>query len=111
MRCDTQVFFVTDGSREMVTDPGSADYGSYRQMAAREAARLADVTDTKTETQRLVYGQIREGSRTVRLNSHYREPFDHIRIVDRDTGASRLFDVDAFRHLRHRSVFICHEVK
>ena len=111
MRCDTQIYFVTDGEREMITDPQSADYGGYADLETTEVGMLADVTDTKTSTQQLVYGKLREGSRTVRLNRQYVAPFHHIRIVDRGTGASKLFDVDAFRHLRHRSVFICHEKK
>lgn len=111
MRCDTQIYFVTDGIREMVADPQDENYGGYSEGTATETGRMADVTDTKTSTQQLVYGKLREGSVTVRLNGHHLEPFDHIRIVDRITGTSKLFDVDAFRHLRQRSVFICHEVK
>ena len=110
MRCDTQIYFITDGERTLITDHNDPDYGGYAKATPVEAGMLADVTDTKTETQQLVYGKLREGSVTVRLNGHYLEPFDHIRIVNRETGVSKLFDVDAFRHLRHRSVFICHEV-
>lgn len=103
MRCDTQIYFVTDGMRELVTDPASENYGGYTESAATAVGRLADVTDTQATTQQLVYGKLREGSVTVRLNGHHLEPFDHIRI------GSVLYDVDAKRHLRHRSVFICHE--
>lgn len=103
MRCDTQIYFVTDGGRELVTDPASENYGGYTESAATAVGRLADVTDTQATTQQLVYGKLREGSVTVRLNGHHLEPFDHIRI------GSVLYDVDAKRHLRHRSVFICHE--
>lgn len=109
MRCDTQIYFVTDGIREMVADPQDENYGGYSEGTATETGRMADVTDTQASTQQLVYGKIQEASRTVRLNGQYLEPFDHIRIVDRETGESRLYDVDAKRHLRHRSVFICHE--
>ena len=109
MRCDTQIYFVTDGAQELVTDPNSEAYGSYVTGKPKEVDRMADVTDTQTSTQQLVYGKLREGSVTVRLNGHHLEPFDHIRIIDRNTGVSKLFDVDAFRHLRQRSVFICHE--
>lgn len=103
MRCDTQIYFVTDGMRELVTDPASENYGGYTTGATTAVGRLADVTDTQATTQQLVYGKLREGSVTVRLNGHHLEPFDHIRI------GSVLYDVDAKRHLRHRSVFICHE--
>ena len=103
MRCDTQIYFVTDGAQGLVTDPNSEAYGSYVTGKPKEVDRMADVTDTQTSTQQLVYGKLQEASRTVRLNGQYLEPFDHIRI------GSVLYDVDAKRHLRHRSVFICHE--
>lgn len=110
MRCDTKIYFVTDGARTLVTDNGAANYGDYTVGKPTEVERMADVTDTQTKTQMLVYGAIKEGSKTVRLNEQYLEPFDHIRIVDRDTGGSALYDVDAKRILRRRSTFICHEV-
>lgn len=110
MRCDTQIYFVTDGERILDTDPTSEGYGSYTDEETTEVSKYADVTDTQTQTQMLIYGALKEGSRTVRLNEQYRDAFDHIRIVDRDTGDSALYDVDASRHLRHRSTFICHEV-
>lgn len=110
MRCDTQIYFVTDGKKTMVTDPESPIYGDYTVSEASEAGCMADVTDTQEHTQQIVYGCLREGSRTVRINRQYHAPFDHIRIVDRDTGRSALYDVDAKRILRRRSTFICHEV-
>lgn len=110
MRCDTKVYFVTDGKRTLVTDPAESNYGNYVMEDPVEVERIADVTDTQTNTQQIIYGSLREGSRTVRLNEPYREPFDHIRIVDRDTGESALYDVDSKRILRRRSTFICHEV-
>ena len=110
MRCDTKIYFVTDGEKEMVTENGAANYGDYETGEPTEVERIADVTDTQTRTQMIVYGALREGSKTVRLNEQYHAPFDHIRIVDRDTGESALYDVDSRRILRRRSTFICHEV-
>lgn len=110
MRCDTEISFVTDGERVLDTDPTSEGYGGYVDGGETAVAMMADVTDTQTQTQQLLYGELREGSKTVRLNQQYRDSFDHIRITDRDTGESALYDVDASRHLRHRSTFVCHEV-
>lgn len=110
MRCDTKVYFVTDGEKTLVDDHNAENYGDYETGSSTEVGRMADVTDTQTKTQQIVYGSLREGSRTVRLNEQYHESFDHIRIVDRDTGRSALYDVDAKRILRRRSTFICHEV-
>ena len=110
MRCDTKVYFVTDGEKVLVSDPAAGNFGEYVSGDPEEEERIADVTDTQTKTQQIVYGALREGSKTVRLNEPYRKPFDHIRIVDRDTGESALYDVDTKRVLRRRSTFICHEV-
>lgn len=110
MRCDTKVYFVTDGEKTLADDHNAENFGDYVTAEPAEVGRVADVTDTQTKTQMLVYGAIREGSKTVRLNEQYLEPFDHIRIVDRDTGGSAIYDVDAKRILRRRSTFICHEV-
>lgn len=110
MRCDTKIYFVTDGEKTLVDTPDAPDYGEYITGTAQGVERTADVTDTSTKTQMLLYGAVREGSKTVRLNEQYREPFDHIRILDRDTGEAALYDVDSKRILRHRSTFVCHEV-
>lgn len=110
MRCDTKVYFVTDEEKTLVDNPEAENYGDYEADDPVEVGRYADVTDTQTRIQQLVYGALREGSKTVRLNEQYHKPFDHIRIVDRDTGRSALYDVDAKRILRRRSTFICHEV-
>lgn len=110
MRCDTKIYFVTDAQKELVTNPAAANYGEYEAGEPVEIERYADVTDTQTQMQQVVYGSLREGSRTVRLNEQYHAPFDHIRIVDRDTGRLALYDVDAKRVLRRRTTFVCHEV-
>ncbi len=110
MRCDTQIYFVTDAEKTLVTDPTSESYGEYTSGLPAEVGRLADVTDTQAMTQQILYGAVREGTRTIRLNEPYTAAFDHIRVVDRATGDSVLMDVDAKRILRRRSTFICHEV-
>lgn len=110
MRCDTKIYFVSDAEKTLIDTPGAENYGEYEAGKAKEVEKYADVTDTQTKTQQVVYGMLREGSRTVRLNEAYTEAFDHIRIEDRETGRSALYDVDAKRIMRHRSTFICHEV-
>ena len=78
MRYDTPVYFqrVTSGAY----DPETGDYG---EDTVAETLRYASVTDTRTETKRLVYGEIREGSLTVQLQQPYAEPFDRIRIGEK----------------------------
>lgn len=110
MRCDTKITFVTDGVKTLVTDPASSSYGDYITTDPVLVERWADVTDTQAKTQQFMYGALREGSKTIRLNEAYRAAFDHIRVTDRATGAVTLYDVDAKRVLRHRTTFLCHEV-
>lgn len=75
MRYDTPIFFQR-------TQPGEYDYktGNYAEDTIVEVKRYASVTDTSTNTLLLVYGAVKQGSRTIRLQRAYTEPFDYIRI-------------------------------
>nr|DAF28441.1 MAG TPA: ASCH domain protein [Caudoviricetes sp.]DAJ14583.1 MAG TPA: ASCH domain protein [Siphoviridae sp. ctdzB12] len=53
----------------------------------------------------LVYGAIKQGSKTVRLQMHYKKPFDLIRI------GNVLYRVDFERKLRTKHVFVVSEVQ
>nr|DAE07512.1 MAG TPA: hypothetical protein [Siphoviridae sp. ct0zh2]DAZ22451.1 MAG TPA: hypothetical protein [Caudoviricetes sp.] len=53
----------------------------------------------------LVYGSIKQGSKTVRLQTQYRKPFDRIRIGE------ILYRVDFERKLRTKHVFVVSEVQ
>lgn len=100
MRCDTEVFFqsITTGEYDEST-------GDYKDDTISEEKRRASVTDTGTDTMNLVYGSIKQGSKTVRLQTQYRKPFDRIRIDD------TLYRVDFERKLRTKHVFVVSEVQ
>lgn len=100
MRGDTEVFFqsITPGEYDKAT-------GDYKEDTVREEKRHASVTDTGTETMNLVYGSIKQGSKTVRLQTHYKKPFDRIRI------GNALYRVDFERKLRTKHVFVVSEVQ
>lgn len=100
MRRDTEVFFqsIVPGEYDEAT-------GDYRDDTVSEEKRHASVTDTGTETMNLVYGSIKQGSKTVRLQTHYKKPFDRIRIGD------TLYKVDFERKLRTKHVFVVSEVQ
>nr|DAH96368.1 MAG TPA: hypothetical protein [Caudoviricetes sp.]DAW06302.1 MAG TPA: hypothetical protein [Caudoviricetes sp.]DAZ08520.1 MAG TPA: hypothetical protein [Caudoviricetes sp.] len=53
----------------------------------------------------LVYGAIKQGSKTVRLQMHYKKTFDRIRI------GNTLYRVDFERKLRAKHVFVISEVQ
>lgn len=100
MRFDTQVYFqaVTKGEYNAKT-------GDYATSEVKECEKWADVTFTDVKMLPLIYGGVREGSLTVRLQRPYTEPFSRIRIGE------KLYKVDSEIPLRNKSVFIVSEVQ
>ena len=100
MRFDTPIYFqrVTKGEY-------NPDTGNYAEDSVTEDCIHADATESRTETLKLVYGEIRQGCYTVRLQNIYRKPFDRIRIGD------KLYRVDFSRKLRTKQIFVVSEVQ
>lgn len=100
MRFDTPVFFQKIKFGEY--DPST---GNYDQDTITEVKLYASVTNSSVDTLNLIYGEIRQGSYVVRLQNHYSEPFDRIRI------GRRTYRVDFSRLLRNKHVFVVSEVQ
>lgn len=100
MRCDTEVFL-----QSVMTGEYNEYTGDYGDDIIYEEKRHASVTDTGTDTMNLVYGAIKQGSKTVRLQMHYKKTFDRIRI------GNALYRVDFERKLRTKHVFVVSEVQ
>ena len=100
MRFDTPVYFqrITKGEYDAST-------GNYSDDIVEETLRYADVTDTGTQSLMLIYGTIKQGSLTVRLQNHYHEPFDRLRI------GSAFYKVDSSKRLRMKHILIVSEVQ
>lgn len=100
MRFDTPVYFqrITKGAYNAVT-------GDYDADTITEEKRYASVTNSGDETLRLVYGELKQGSLTVRLLNHYSKPFARLRIGD------KLYAVDLSRKLRTKHNFVVSEVQ
>ena len=100
MRFDTPVYFqkVTKGKYDAST-------GNYSDDIIEETLRYADVTDTGTQSLMLIYGTIKQGSLTVRLQNNYNEPFDRLRI------GSAFYKVDSSKKLRMKHILIVSEVQ
>lgn len=100
MRFDTPIYFqkITPGDYNKTT-------GDYGPDTVEETKRYASVTDTGTDTLMLVYGGLKQGSKTVRLQSRYSAPFDKIRI------GNKTYKVDKSRVLRTKQTFIVSEVQ
>lgn len=99
MRFETPVYFQTIRSEYI------ASSGNYGLSTVTEDVRYASVTCSNTETLNLVYGEIKQGSLTIRLQSHYDKPFDRIRIGD------KFYRVDLSRTLRTKQTFVVSEVQ
>ena len=97
MRYNKPVYFQTVKSGEL--NPTTHNYESD---TISEVKRYADVTDAGTETMNLIYGTIKQGVKTIRLQQPYKEPFDNIRI------GNKQYRVDFSRHLK---VFVISEVQ
>lgn len=100
MRCDTPVYFqkCQHGEYDPVT-------GNYAEGTVAEEKRYADVTDARVETLNLVYGEIKQGSKVIRLQRPYGKSFDRIRIGE------KAYKVDFSRNLRSKQTFIVSEVQ
>ena len=100
MRCDKPVFF-----QKIKPGEYDASTGDYGEDIIEEEQRLASVTDAGIDTLHLVYGEIRQGVKVVRLQSHYTDPFDQVKID------GTVYKVDRARKLRTKHILICSEVQ
>lgn len=100
MRFDTPIYFERIQAGEY-----DASTGNYGEDTKTEEERLAAVTDSSTETMTLVYGSLKQGSKTIRLQNHYTKPFDSIRIGEKH------YRVDRERKLRVKHIFVVSEVQ
>ncbi len=100
MRFDTPIYFER-------IQPGEYDAstGNYGENTVAEEKRNAAVTDTGTQTMTLVYGALKQGSKTIRLQNHYTQPFNRIRIGETH------YKVDRERKLRVKHIFVVSEVQ
>ena len=100
MRFDTPIYFqrVESGSY-------NADTGDYDEDKITERKAYASVNDTGVTTMNVVYGSIKQGSVTARIQGRYAEPFDYIRI-----GEKR-YRVDSRKTLTKIQAFILSEVQ
>ena len=100
MRYDTPVYFqkITPGEY----DP---DTGDTAEDTIEEIERFASVYGTGAEMLNLVYGQIRQDSLTIQLQTQYKAPFDRIRVGD------TVYKVDTMQNLRVKQYFVVSEVQ
>lgn len=100
MRYDTPVYFqhIVPGTYDPAT-------GNYGEDIITETLVYASVMDTRTETKKLIYGDIREGSLTIHIQNHFPDTFSRIRIGD------KVYRIDFRRNPRVKESFIVSEVQ
>ena len=99
MRFDTAIYF------QRIKTEYDASTGNHVETVVSEVKRFASVTTAGAETLNLIYGEVKQGSFVVRLQNHYTEPFDRIRI------GNKLYRADTEKRLRCKQVFIVSEVQ
>ena len=77
MRYATPIYFQHYGKPEY--NPATGD---YEQSPPVEHKRYASVTDSGIEVMKLVYGDIKQGSKVIRIQRPYTGAYDSIRIGD-----------------------------
>ena len=98
MRFDTPVHFQRIKNEY---DEVSGDYNS----AVSEEMRYASVTNAGVSTLNLLFGELKQGCLTIRLQNPYDKPFDRIRI------GLKFYQVDFARHLRTKHTLVVSEVQ
>ena len=77
MRYDIPIYF-----QSIINGEYDAATGNYSDETITEVKLYANVTDTGENVLTLVYGDIKQGSKTVKLQRPYKKPFDTIRISE-----------------------------
>ena len=100
MRYDTPIYFEK-------LSPGVYDetVGDYGDPVVVSTKRLASVVNTSDKQMHLIYGGIREGSKTISLLNAYGEVFDRICV------GTKLYTVDRRISLRTKQAFVCSEIQ
>ena len=99
MRYDIPIYF-----QQLIPGDYDPKTGNYGEDQVMETQRLAAVMEKNTETMRILYGAIRQGSVTVHLQNRYEQAYDRIRIGD------RVYQVDLRKNLRVKQVLVLTEV-
>lgn len=99
MRYDIPIYFQTVTAGEY-----DANTGDYADDTVTEVKRYASVTDSGEKTMMLIYGTIKQGSKTIRLQQPYTVKFDRIRI------GKKVYTVDNKKQFRNSQIFVVSEV-
>lgn len=100
MRYDKPIYF-----QSFISGTYDPDSGNYNPDTVTEEKVYANVTDSATQTLYLIYGQIRQGTKTIRLQNYYDGLYEYIRIDE------KRYAVDYSRSFLRGQVFVVSEVQ
>jgi len=98
MRYDSLVNFIT------TSEPIRLPNGDYSDTVEVKLPMWANVSDLGEERVALIFGDVKQKAKVVRLQNQYTEPFDFIEIDGIKYKDTRP------KHFRHESVFYVGEV-
>ena len=100
MRFDTPIYlqWIIEGEYNSST-------GDHEEDVIEEKKYYASVTDSGVETLNLIYGELRQGVKTVRVLGNCTDVFDRMRI------GRKVYRVDFSRELHNKRVFVVSEVQ
>ena len=100
MRYSTPIYFVKEGEDEY--DYATGDYVATEPIK-HEA--WANVSDMGTQRQTLVFGALKQGALTIRIQNKYEQPFDYIEVGGQpyNVASTRTFRRDQAFEVSERS--------
>lgn len=105
MRYDTKVTFVIE--KDEYYDPV---LGEYVDGTKEETNLRANVTDLGTDRSKVLFGDIKQGAKVIRLLRPYTKKWDYVLIYNKLTKETQKFEIITERNLRQKNTFIVQEV-
>ena len=99
MRYDTEVTFVVE--KDGYYNP---DIGEHAEPTKEETVRYANVTDLGTERSQVLFGDVKQGVKVIRLLRPYQKRWDYVLIREVK------YQLVTSRKLRLKNTFILQEV-
>jgi hypothetical protein len=105
MRYDTPVIFVVEEAGRY--DP---ETGEHAEPTKEETHKLANVTDLGTDRSKVLFGDIKQGAKVIRLLRPYMKKWDYVLIFNKLKQKNEKFQIITERNLRLKNTFIVQEV-
>lgn len=105
MRYDTEVTFIIE--KGGYYDP---ELGEHVEPILEETIKLANVTDLGTNRSKVLFGDIKQGAKVIRLLRPYTKEWDYVLIFNKLRSKTEKFEIITERNLRLKNTFIVQEV-